>query len=122
VQNRRKAVRIFAQHAIETVAASLRQYFTAVMLAYSCHLVGIENSTFKKIQASEEFDATESKKSPRQICKTKVQPPEAALVSHMMNRQHRFERQALRADKYGGQRCRPIVHVQNLHLWRQSPG
>ena len=104
------------------MAADRRQYFAPVMLAYRGDLVGIENSAFKKIQASKKFDAMQCEKSFRQICETEVQSPETALFSQVMNGQHRFERQALRMHKYRYQRWCPIVHVQNLHLRRQSPG
>ena len=74
------------------MAADRRQYFAPVMLAYRGDLVGIENSAFKKIQASKKFDAMQCEKSFRQICETEVQSPETALFSQVMNGQHRFER------------------------------
>src|ERR1700730_4553166 len=113
-------MRIFAQHSLEPVAAGWRQDFAPVVLAYGCDLVCIKDSAFEKIQPSKEFDSMQSKKPLRQICKPEVDPPETALISHVMNSQHGFERQALRINKHRHQGRRPVVHVENLHLRCQS--
>src|SRR6266705_2974038 len=52
----------------------------------------------------------------------KIESPEAALISDVVDRQNRAERQSVRMHKNGHQRRRPIVHVQNLQLRCQSPG
>src|SRR5262245_28532114 len=52
----------------------------------------------------------------------KIEPPEAALVGNVMDRQNRAERQSVRMHENGHQRRRPIVHVQNIQLRCQSPG
>src|SRR2546430_14338179 len=52
----------------------------------------------------------------------KIESPEAALVSNVVDGQNRAERQSVRMHKNGHQRRRPIVHVQNLQLRCQSPG
>ena len=57
----------------------------------------------------------------RQICELKIESPEAALVSNVMDRQNRAEWQSVRMHKNGHQRRRPIVRVQNFHLRCQSP-
>src|SRR5207248_7923455 len=51
----------------------------------------------------------------------KIESPEAALVSDVVDCQNRAERQSVRMHKNGHQRRRPIVHVQNLQLRCQSP-
>src|SRR4030095_14963704 len=113
-------MRIFAQYPIEPVAARWRQNFAPVMFAYGCDLIGVQNSALEKIQPSEEFDPMEGKKSLWQISKSEIESPKTALISDMMDGQHSFERQALRIHKYGPEHSRPIVHVQNLYLRRQS--
>src|SRR5437667_4632547 len=62
------------------------------------------------------------KESLGQIRELKIESPKAALVSDVMDRQNRAERQSVRMRKNGHQRRRPIVHVQNLQLRCQSPG
>src|SRR5262249_3877936 len=52
----------------------------------------------------------------------KIESPKAALISNVMDGQNCAERQSMCMYKYGHQRRRPIVHVQNLQLRRQSPG
>ena len=52
----------------------------------------------------------------------KIESPEAALISDVMDGQNRAERQSVCMHKNGHQRRRPIVHVQNLQLRCQSPG
>src|SRR6266545_7680214 len=113
-------MRIFAQYPIETAADGWRQDFAAVMLAYGCDPIGIQNSALKKIQPSEELDSMEGEKPLRQICKPEIESPKTALVSNMMNGQHGLERQPLRMHKHRHQRGSPIVRMQNLQLRRQS--
>src|SRR6476646_4467972 len=62
------------------------------------------------------------KKTFRQIREMKIESPEAALISDVMDGQNRVERQSVRMHKNRHQRRRPIVHVQNLQLRCQSPG
>src|SRR6266487_3425683 len=97
-------MRIFAQYPIEPVAAGWRQNFAPVMFAYGCDLIGVQNSAFEKIQPSEKFDPMQGKKSLRQISKPEIESPKTALISDMMNRQHSFERQALRIYEHRDQR------------------
>src|SRR6059058_1329272 len=96
VQNGAKAMCIFAQHTIETMAASRRQDFAPVMFAYSCKPVGIEDTAFQKIQAAKKLDALQGQKPLWQVCELEIESPETALVSHMMDGEHSFEWQSLR--------------------------
>src|SRR6266566_1554378 len=109
-------MRIFAQHTIQTMAASRRQDFAPVMFAYRCKPVGIEDTAFQKIQAAKKFDSAQREKALRQICERKIESPKTALVSHMMDGKHSFEWKPLRMYKYRHQRRGPIVRVQDLQL------
>src|SRR6478736_8887636 len=115
-------MRIFPQHYIQTAPTCRCQDFAPVVLADRCSSVGVENAAFEKIQPSEKLNAVERKESLRQIREMKIESPEAALISDVMDGQNRAERQSVRMHKNGHQRRRPIVHVQNLHLGCQSPG
>src|SRR6516162_5134557 len=112
-------MRIFAQHTIETMAASRRQDFAPVMFAYRCNPVGIENPAFEKIQSPKKLDTGQGEKALRQICKRKIQSPKTALVSHMMDGERSLEWKPLRMDKYRHKRRGPIVRVQDLQLRRK---
>src|SRR4029450_6115558 len=113
-------MRIFAQYPIETAGAGWRQDFAAVMLAYSCDSVGIQNSAFEKIQPSEELDSMQGEKPLRQICKPEIESPKTALVSNMMNSQHGLERQPLGMHEHRHQRRSPAVPVQDLQFRWES--
>src|SRR6187397_185499 len=115
-------MRIFTQHAIQTASTCCSQDFAPVMLADRCGSVGEENAGFEKIQPSEKLCAIQRKKTVRQIREMKIESPEAALISNVMDRQNRAERQSVRMHEHRHQSRRPIVHVQNLQLGRQSPG
>src|SRR5215510_6293264 len=105
---------IFTQHPVETAAPGWCQDFAAIMLAYGCDPIGIQNSALEKIQPSEELDSMEREIPLRQICKPEIESPKTALVSNMMNGQHRLERQPLRIHEHRYQRRRPVVQVQDL--------
>src|SRR5207244_6677828 len=113
-QNGAQAMRIFAQYRIKPATARWLQNFTPVIFADGCDLIRVQNSALEKIQPSEEFDSMQRKKLLGQIRKPKIESPKTALISDMMDGQHRFERQALRIHEHRHQRRRPIVHVQNL--------
>src|SRR4029453_3723005 len=113
-------MRIFAQYPIEAVAPGWCQDFAPVMFAYSCDLVCIQDSAFEKIYASKEPDPVQREKPLRQIRKPKIESPKTALVSHVMNGQHSFERQPLGINKHRHQGSRPVVNVENLQLRCQS--
>src|SRR4029079_3329727 len=115
-------MRIVTQHFIETASTCRSQDFAPVMLADRCGSVGEENAGLEKIQPSEKLCAVQSKKTLRQIRKMKIESPEAALISNVMDRQNRAERQSVRMHEHRHQSWRPIVHVQNLQLGCQSPG
>src|SRR6267154_5806593 len=115
-------MRIFPQYYIQTAPTCRCQDFAPVVLADRCSSVGVENAAFEKIQPSEKLNAVEGKESLRQIHEMKIESPEAALISDVMNGQNRAERQYMCMYKNGHQRRRPIVHVQNLQLRCQSPG
>src|SRR5262245_53636101 len=51
----------------------------------------------------------------------KIESPEAALISDVMDRQDRAERQSACMHENRHQCRRPIVQMQNLQLWCQSP-
>src|SRR5262249_32353735 len=120
VQNGTKEMRIFAQHTVETMAASRPQDFAPVMFAYRCKPVGIEDSAFQEVQASKKLDSVQGEKPLRQICKPEIDSPKTALVSHMMDGKYSFEWKPQGMYKYRQQRRGPIVRVQNLQLRRQS--
>src|ERR1044072_3775085 len=101
-------MRIFAQYPIETAAAGWCQNFTSIVFAYGCDPVGIQNSAFEKIQPSEELDSMQGEKLFRQICKPKVESPEAALIGDVMNGQHGLEREPLCMHEHRHQRCGPV--------------
>src|SRR6266536_501280 len=124
VQNGRQPMRIFAHHQVKAVAArpAGAGYLAPVMFAHRCDPVGIENSTFKKIQPSKKLDAMQGKEPFRQICEIEVQSPETALIGDVMDCQQRCERQVVRAHKHRHERGCPIVDVQNLQYRCQSPG
>src|SRR5262249_4878531 len=122
VPNRTEPMRIFPQHSIQTASTCRCQDFAPVVLAHSGGSVSVKNSAFKKIQPSEKLDAVERKEPLRQIREMKIESPETALVSNVVDRQNRVERQPVCMHKNGHQRRRPIVHVQNLQLRCQSPG
>src|SRR4029453_14010011 len=115
-------MRIFAQHYIQTAPTCRCEDFAPVVLADRCDSVGIKYAAFEKIYSPEKFYTVERKESLRQIREIKIESPEAALVSDVMDGQNRAERQSVRMRKNGHQRRRPIVHVQNLQLRCQSPG
>ena len=115
-------MRIFAQHAIQTASTCRSQDFAPVVLADRCGSVGVKNAAFEKIQPSEKLYAVQRKESLRQIREMKIESPEAALISDVVDGQNRAERQSVCMHKNGHQRRRPIVHVQNLQLRCQSPG
>src|SRR6266542_4976427 len=114
-------MRVLSQYYVKAAAAGWRLYFAPVMFAHRCDLVGIKNRALEKIQSSKKFDTVQGEKWRRQIREVEIKAPETALVRHVMNRKHRFERQIMRAHKHRHQRCRPIMHVQNLQWRRQSP-
>src|SRR5580765_7631684 len=115
-------MRIFPQHYIQTAPACRCQDFAPEVLADRCSSVGVENAAFEKTQPSEKLNTVECKESLRQIREMKIESPEAALISDVMDGQNRAEGQSVRMHKNGHQRRRPIVHVQNLQLRCQSPG
>src|SRR4029077_9764454 len=84
--------------------------------------VGVKNPAFEKIQAPEKLYAVKRKESLRQVRELKIESPEAALISDVMDGQNRAERQSVCMHKNRHHRRRPIVHVQNLQLRCQSPG
>ena len=61
------------------------------------------------------------KESLRQVRELKIESPEAALISDVVDGQNRAERQSVCMHKNRHQRRRPIMHVQNFHLRCQSP-
>src|SRR6478609_3149704 len=115
-------MRIFPQHYIQTAPTCRCQDFAPVVLADRCSSVGVENAAFEKIQPSEKLHAVQRKESLRQIRQMKIESPEAALISNVVNGQNRAERQSVCMHENRHQRGCPIVHVQNLHLRCQSPG
>src|SRR6476659_5923581 len=115
-------MRIFTQHAIQTASTCRTQDFAPVMLADRCGSVGEENTGLEKIQPSEKLCAVQRKKSARQIREMKIESPEAALISNVVNGQNRAKRQSVCMHENRHQRRCPIVYVQNLHLRCQSPG
>src|SRR6476469_3555765 len=52
----------------------------------------------------------------------KIEPPEAALISDVVDGQNRVERQSMCMHENRHQRRRPIVYVENFQLRCQSPG
>src|SRR6476469_2213698 len=115
-------MRIFPQHYIQTAPTCRCQDFAPVVLADRCSSVGVENAAFEKIQPSEKLNAVERKESLRQVREMKIESPEAALISDVMDGQNRAERQSMCMHENRHQRRRPIVHVQNLQLLCTSPG
>ena len=115
-------MRIFTQHAIQTASTCRSQDFAPVVFADRCGSVRVKNAAFEKIQPSEKLYAVQRKKTFRQIREMKIESPEAALISDVMDGQNRAERQSMCMHENRHQRRRPIVHVQNLQLRCQSPG
>ena len=74
----------------------------------------MENSTFEKIYTPKKFDAPQGEKSFVQIREGEVQSPETALLSEVVDSQHRCKRQMVREHIDRHERSRPIVNVQNL--------
>src|SRR5215208_7458972 len=103
-------MRIFAQHAVHIASTCRSQDFAPIVLADRCRSVGEKNAGLEKIQPSEKLYAVERKESLRQIRETKIETPEAALISDVMNGQNRVERQGVCMHDNGQQRWRPIVH------------
>ena len=109
-------MRIFTQHAIQTASTCRSQDFAPVVLADRCGSVGVKNAAFEKIQPSEKLYAVQRKETLRQIREMKIESPEAALISNVVDGQNRAERQSVRMHENRHQSRRPIVHVQNLQL------
>src|SRR5205823_796918 len=63
VQNPNKAMRVFAEHGVETTTARRRLHFAPVAFAHRCDLVGMENSAFEEIHSPEELDPSQREKS-----------------------------------------------------------
>jgi hypothetical protein len=67
VQNPNKAMRVFAEYAIETTTARRCLHFAPVAFAHRRDPVGMENSPFEEIHSPEELDSSQREKSFVQI-------------------------------------------------------
>src|SRR5438477_22268 len=118
MQNRAEFVRIFAQDDVQATTEFRCLDFTPMSFAHGRDLVGKKNSALEEVQFPKEFDTAQGEEPFVQIGQTKIESPETALLSNVMDRKNGRERQMVCPHINGHERGRPIMHMQNLRRGR----